>query len=281
MLAIIGGTGVYQMEGLTLFDSISVRTPFGNPSGPILKGQIGVHEVLFLARHGTGHQKMPHEINYRANIYALKQLGATQVVGISAVGSLRQEIEPGQLAIPTQYFDWTRGQRKTSFFGDGVAAHVSTANPVSRKLSEWIVQHAKQNGIRIHDDVTYGCVEGPRLGTRAESHFLRQAGCDLVGMTNVPEVFLAREAQICYATICIATDYDCWMDDPSMHVTVDSIFTLYGQSLKRVQTLLLSMLKTSLPDEEQEIRTSLSHAMLTQPDALTSFQKEWLKILHQ
>lgn len=281
MLAIIGGTGVYQMDGLEIEDARELVTPFGAPSGPVLRGRLGAHQVLFLARHGAGHRQLPHEINYRANIFALKACGATQIIGVSAVGSLRAEIAPGDLAVPSQYFDWTRGRRDASFFGGGVAAHVSTAEPVSAHLSQWIADHAARQGLPLHTGVTYGCVEGPRLGTRAESHFLRQAGCDLVGMTNVPEAFLAREAQICYATIGVATDYDCWMEDPSMHVTVDAIFALYGRSLETVRKLLLDMLAGPLPPEEAGTRTALSHAMLSSDDSLTPAQRAWLGVLRR
>jgi 5'-methylthioadenosine phosphorylase len=279
MLAIMGGTGLYQMAGLDALESAAVGTPFGPPSAPVARGRLGMHEVLFLARHGAHHQQLPHEINYRANIYALKALGATQIVGVSAVGSLRAEIAPGQLAVPSQYFDWTRGCRSASFFGAGVAAHVSTANPVSANLAEWIRTHAERRGLTVHTGLTYGCVEGPRLGTRAESHFLRQAGCDLVGMTNVPEAFLAREAQICYATIGIVTDYDCWMEDPARHVTADAIFPMYRNSLEQVRGLLLAMLGDARPPPEPEIRTALAHAMMSQDGALTASQREWLAVL--
>jgi 5'-methylthioadenosine phosphorylase len=279
MLAIIGGTGIYQLEGLQILETCDISTPFGLPSAPILKGRMGAQEILFLTRHGAQHHHLPHEINYRANIFALKSLGATQIIGLSAVGSLREEIAPGDLAIPTQYFDWTRGRRAASFFGDGVAAHVSTANPVSANLAQWIHGHAKKLGIRIHADTTYGCVEGPRLGTRAESNFLRQAGCDLVGMTNVPEAFLAREAQICYVTIGMATDYDCWMEDPAKHVTVSSIFALYRESLVTANRVLMALLNDTPPAEEPEIRTALSHAMMTPEDILTESEKAWLAVL--
>lgn len=279
MLAIVGGTGVYQLDGIDLLETIDVATPFGAPSAAILKGKLGGQAVLFLARHGNQHQFLPHEVNYRANIYALKALGATQIIGISAVGSLREEIAPGDLAVPAQYFDWTKGRRASTYFGDGIAAHVSTATPVSTNLAQWIQGHADRLGIRMHASVTYACVEGPRLGTRAESHFLRQAGCDVVGMTNVPEVFLAREAQICYATIGIATDYDCWMEDPSKHVTVSAIFTLYKQSLEKTQRLLQVLLSSPRPPEEPEIRNALAQAMLTSESALSASQKEWLAVL--
>lgn len=281
MLAIIGGTGVYLMEGLTVLDSNQVATPFGDPSAAIIKGRMAGRDILFLARHGSQHQFLPHEINYRANIFALKSLGVTQIIGISAVGSLSEDIAPGDLAIPNQYFDWTRGRRAATFFGEGIAAHVSTATPVSAQLVQWIERHARALDMRLHANVTYACVEGPRLGTRAESHFLRQAGCHLVGMTNVPEVFLAREAQICYATIAIATDYDCWMEDPSKHVTATSIFTLYRQSLLTAQALLSSLCSDALPPEEPEIRTALAYALLTSEKAISDAQKRWLEVLQR
>ncbi|MES2832911.1 MAG: S-methyl-5'-thioinosine phosphorylase [Pseudomonadota bacterium] len=281
MLAIIGGTGLYQLQDMQAIEKISVETPFGMPSSEVVKGTLAGREILFLSRHGTGHRHLPHEINYRANIFALKLLGARQVIGISAVGSLREEIVPGDLAIPSQYFDWTRGHRASTFFGNGVAAHVSTARPVSENLMSWIAAHASRLGIKLHAGVVYGCVEGPRLGTVAESHFLRAAGCDLVGMTNIPEVFLAREAQLCYATIGIATDYDCWMEDPSRHVTANAIFGLYGSSLAKVQSLLISLLQDSPPAQEPEIRTALSHAMMTAPDSVSDIQRSWLEVLQR
>ena len=281
MLAVIGGTGIYELAGMQVQERLDASTPFGAPSGAIVRGRLGGRELLFLARHGAGHKHLPHEVNYRANIFALKRAGATQILGFSAVGSLAQEIAPGDLAMPTQYFDWTKGGRARSFFGDGVAAHVSTAEPVSRNLVDWAAAMAGTLGIRLHRDVTYACVEGPRLGTRAESLFMRQVGCQLVGMTNVPEVFLAREAQICYATVCIATDYDCWMDDPAMHVSVDAILSTYRASLDRARALLDALLAAPLPDEEPDIRGALQYSMLTPDTALSDTQREWLAVLRR
>jgi 5'-methylthioadenosine phosphorylase len=281
MLAIIGGTGLYDLPGMQVQQHLDEPTPFGAPSGRIVKGRLGGRELLFLARHGAGHRLLPHEVNYRANIYALKRAGATQILGFSAVGSLVQEIAPGDLALPSQYFDWTKGGRARSFFGEGVAAHVSTAQPTSARLIDWAAGKAAAMGIQLHRDVTYACIEGPRLGTRAESLFMRQVGCQLVGMTNVPEVFLAREAQICYATVCIATDYDCWMDDPAMHVSVGAILSTYRASLERARALLDALLAGPLPDEEPEIRSALQFSMLTPDAALTAAQREWLAVLRR
>jgi len=281
MLAIIGGTGLYGLDGMSVDEQVDGSTPFGAASGAIAKGRLGAHEVLFMARHGAGHRLLPHEVNYRANVYALKRAGATRVLGFSAVGSLAERIAPGDLAVPSQYFDWTKGGRERSFFGNGVAAHVSTARPVSANMVDWIDAAARAEGIALHRDVTYGCVEGPRLGTRAESFFLQRAGCDLVGMTNVPEVFLAREAQLCYATIGIVTDYDCWMDDPAHHVTVGAIFERYRHSLARATALLQALLAGPLPPEDAEIRGALTQAMMTPDESLTVAQREWLEVLRR
>src|SRR5207244_4657004 len=174
-------------------------------------------EVAVLARHGLEHQLLPGEINFRANIWALKSLGVRTVIGVSAVGSLRQEIHPGDLALPSQYLDFTRGTRAASFFGGGLVAHVSSAQPTCRATAALIARVARSQDVMLHEDRTYACVEGPRLGTRAESLFLRTAGADLVGMTNVPEAFLALEAQLGYCTIAVVTDYDCWLEDPTQH----------------------------------------------------------------
>lgn len=281
MLAIVGGTGLYELPGLNIIERIQASTPFGDPSGDILRGRVGLNEVLFLARHGAGHRFLPHEVNYRANVFALKQAGATMLLGFSAVGSLAQEIKPGEIAMPEQYFDWTRGHRQQTFFGAGVAAHVSTAKPVSAALVDAVMVAAVQAGHAIHRDLTYACVEGPRLGTQAESHFLRQAGCHLVGMTNVPEVFLAREAQMAYATVGLVTDYDCWLDDPAQHVSVSGIFELYGKTLAKASQVLHVLLSQPLPTPEQSTRTALASAMLTPDAAFTAAQKSWVDVLRR
>ncbi|MDP3520934.1 MAG: MTAP family purine nucleoside phosphorylase [Hydrogenophaga sp.] len=281
MLAIVGGTGLYELPGLDITERISAATPFGEPSGDILKGRFKNNEVLFLARHGAGHRLLPHEVNYRANVYALKAAGATQLLGFSAVGSLAIEVKPGDLAMPEQYFDWTRGQRQRTFFGGGVAAHVSTAKPVSAALVDAVQQAAQRVGHGVHRGLTYACVEGPRLGTQAESHFMRQAGCHLVGMTNVPEVFLAREAQMAYATVGLVTDYDCWLDDPAQHVSVSGIFALYGQTLAKAAQVLDALLSGPLPTPEPEIRTALATAMLTPDAALSAEQLAWMGVLRR
>ncbi len=279
MLAIIGGTGLYDLAGMDVEARLDGDTPFGMPSGPVLRGRMGGQTLLFLARHGTGHRLLPHEVNYRANIFALKRAGATSVLGFSAVGSLAEQVAPGDLAMPEQYFDWTRGARERSFFGGGVAAHVSTANPVSSALVDAVCASALALGVTVHRGLTYACVEGPRLGTRAESLFMRQVGCHLVGMTNVPEAFLAREAQLAYATVGIATDYDCWMEDPARHVSVAGIFALYGKSLQKARSVLEHLTTQPAVVPESTIRTALASAMMTPLDALTAAQREWMDVL--
>lgn len=281
MLAIIGGTGLYELPGLQIEQRIAGANPFGTASADVLVGRLGGERVLFLARHGVGHRLLPHEVNYRANVFALKQAGATMLLGFSAVGSLAEAIAPGTLAVAEQYFDWTHGGRASTFFGAGVAAHVSTARPVSTALVDGLVAAAKRAGVAVHRGLTYACIEGPRLGTQAESRFLRQAGCDLVGMTNVPEVFLAREAQIAYASVGLVTDYDCWLDDPSQHVSVAAIFELYGTTLAKAHRLLESMLSAPLPEPEPAIRTALAGSMLTPDAALSVAQREWLDVLRR
>jgi len=280
MLAIIGGSGLYELENLTITKTHDIDTPFGKPSNPIVEGAYNGQAVLFLARHGKGHAYLPHEVNYRANIFALKSLGARRVFGISAAGSLRKDLKPGDLALAAQYFDHTRGKRETTFFGNGIAGHVSTAYPSCPALSEDIKSAAQRINQNLHDNKTYACVEGPRLGTRAESFFLRDAAqCDLVGMTNIPEAFLAREAQLAYCTLCLVTDYDCWMDDPAMHVSVEKFFETYGGALEKAKAILAELLNAPFTKTPDDIRQSLKMAILTPDEAMSDAQKSIMDIL--
>ncbi|MBE1276626.1 S-methyl-5'-thioadenosine phosphorylase [Enterovibrio baiacu] len=282
MLAIIGGTGIYQFEGLDVVTTHTIETPYGQPSGEIIEGKFDGLKVFFLPRHGSAHQFLPHEVNYRANIWALKSLGVTQVIGLSATGSLQQEIAPGDLSLPSQYFDFIKGNREKTFFGEGIAAHVSTAEPTCPQLAMHLGNAAKELDIVLHRDKTYACVDGPRLGTRAESLFLKNAvNADLVGMTNVPEVFLAREAQICYCTVAIATDYDCWQEDPAHHVTVEQVISRYGESLEKAKSLIKMYLKNhhQPADESSPQRQSLSSAILTPSQFIPEAKKALLDVL--
>ncbi|MBI2605079.1 MAG: S-methyl-5'-thioadenosine phosphorylase [Deltaproteobacteria bacterium] len=281
MIGIIGGTGLYQIEGLEVLESREVETPFGRPSAEVVIGRLGSKKVAFLPRHGTRHEILPGEINFRANIWALKSVGVRRVLSVSAVGSLVQEIEPGHLVIPNQYFDFTKGKRAGTFFGDGLVAHVSTAEPSCPALTGQAFDAANRLGHPVHREKTYACVEGPRLGSRAESFFLRGARCHVVGMTNVPEVFLAREAQLCYCTIAVVTDYDCWLDDPAQHATVDKVIALYKKNLGRVQAILKEVLAEGEGKPACRCRSALKSAVLTPDDALPGRQRKLLEFLKE
>ncbi len=282
MLAIIGGSGLYALDELDVVAEHDIDTPFGKPSAPIIEGKAFGSSVLFLPRHGRNHEFLPSEVNYRANIYALKKLGATTVLSISASGSLQEEIAPGDLALASQYFDHTRGKREASFFGGGVTAHISTAAPTCPALAADILKAAKETDLKLHSDKTYACVEGPRLGTKAESNFLRgAAGCDIVGMTNVPEAFLAREAQMGYVTLAIATDYDCWREDPDEHVSVEAVFAVYFENIGKIKQLILKVLENGISETPDNIRTALNGAVMTPDERLNDAQKEWLSVLRR
>ena len=273
MIGIIGGTGLYRMEALQVTQTREVSTPFGPPSSPIVLGVLKGREVAFLARHGLHHDLLPGEINFRANIWALKSVGVRTVIGVSAVGSLREEIRPGDISLPSQYLDFTKGQRAATFFGRGMVAHISTAQPVCAATTALITRVARSLGTKVHENKTYACIEGPRLGTRAESFFLRGAGADLVGMTNVPEAFLAAEAQLGYCTISLATDYDCWLDDASQHVSAEQVIALFHKNLGRVQQLLAGAVAEYVEDESRPCRRALRTAIVTPREQLTDEQR--------
>jgi 5'-methylthioadenosine phosphorylase len=279
MIGIIGGTGLYRMEGLEVTLSREIDTPFGRPSGPVMLGRLAGREIAFLPRHGLHHDLLPSEINFRANIWALKSVGVRTIIGVSAVGSLREEIRPGDLALPSQYLDFTKGLRAASFFGKGLVAHVSTAHPTCATTAALIARVAESIGQPIHRNKTYACVEGPRLGTRAESFWLRGAGADLVGMTNVPEAFLALEAQVGYCVITVATDYDCWLDDASQHVSAEQVIGQFRESLTRVQRLIAGVAAEYVEDETRACRQALKAAVVTPREQLTPEQRQLLDFL--
>ncbi|HEY6514848.1 MAG TPA: MTAP family purine nucleoside phosphorylase [Steroidobacteraceae bacterium] len=279
MIGVIGGTGLYRMEGIEVTRSAEIDTPFGRPSGPVMLGRLAGREIAFLARHGLKHDLLPGEINFRANIWALKAVGVRTLIGASAVGSLRKEIRPGDLALPSQYLDFTKGLRAASFFGKGLVAHVSTAHPTCAHTAALIARVADSIGQPLHGDKTYACVEGPRLGTQAESVWLRSAGADLVGMTNVPEAFLALEAQMGYCVITVATDYDCWLDDVSQHVSVEQVIGQFKESLGRVQKLIAGAVAAYVEDESRPCRQALRSAIVTPREQMTAEQRRILDFL--
>ena len=282
MLGIIGGSGLYALEELNITAEHDIDTPFGKPSAAITEGKIGENTALFLPRHGKNHEFLPSEVNFRANIYALKKLGARKILSVSASGSLQEDIAPGDLVLVDQYFDHTRGKRDPSFFGGGVTAHISTAEPACPVLTQDILKAADAIGIKLHTNKAYACVEGPRLGSKVESNFLRgAAGCDVVGMTNVPEAFLAREAQMGYVTLAIATDYDCWREDPDEHVSVEAVFKVYFENIEKIKKLVVKLLETGVSETPENIRTALKGAVMTPDERLNDAQKEWLGVLRK
>jgi len=236
LIGIIGGSGLYEMEGLEGLHEERVATPFGEPSDRYLLGRLEGRPVAFLARHGRGHRLMPSELNYRANIFGFKALGAAWILSASAVGSMREEVRPRDILIPDQFFDRTHG-RASTFFGNGLIAHVSMADPTCPALCEVLEAGGRQAGARVHRGGTYLCIEGPQFSTRAESRIYRSWGVDVIGMTNVQEAKLAREAEICYATMALVTDYDVWHETEE-DVTVEAVIAILQQNVQTARAIL-------------------------------------------
>ncbi len=236
-IGIIGGSGFYEMEGLSDVEEITVDTPFGKPSDAFLLGTLEGVRVAFLARHGRGHRLLPTELPFRANIYAMKLLGVERIISVSAVGSLQEKYAPLDIVIPDQFFDRTR-HRPSTFFGDGIVAHISFADPVCPVVSDALERAARQiEGLRVHRGGTYVCIEGPAFSTKAESHVYRAWGMDVIGMTNVQEAKLAREAEICYATLALVTDYDCWHPDHDS-VTVEMVLDYLARNTANARRIV-------------------------------------------
>jgi len=262
-LGIIGGSGLYDLPGLEGAEELAVDTPYGHPSDRVVRGRLGATTMLFLPRHGRGHRVPPSSVNYRANVCAMKKLGATHLLSVSAVGSMREEIEPGDLVIVDQFIDLTKRRIGTFFDGD-VAAHVAMADPVCPLLASAVADAAEQGGTRAHRGGTYVCIEGPQFSTRAESQVYRSWGVSVIGMTNMPEAKLAREAELPYATVAIATDYDCWHRSEA-DVTVDAILAVLGASLAKTKALIAQLASAPLPDPRQSPAFgALTHALLTE-----------------
>ncbi|MBN2525153.1 MAG: S-methyl-5'-thioadenosine phosphorylase [Deltaproteobacteria bacterium] len=269
VLAIIGGSGLYSLPELKNIQTHNVTTPFGDPSSAVIEGQIGDVKLLFIARHGEGHVLLPSEVNYRANIFALKQLGATHLLSISAVGSLKEEIEPGDLVIPAQYIDKTNG-RKSTFFGNGIVGHVMFAHPTCPELRQLLYQRATSMQYKVHQDSTLVVMEGPAFSTRAESNLHRSWNADIIGMTAMPEAKLAREAELCYATLALSTDYDCWRDDEE-EVSVDVVLETFRSNVEKARKMILATAQ-SLNELQRKCRCpkALDGAVMTQPSHIAA-----------
>ena len=267
-IGIIGGSGLYDMAELTDREKRQVSTPFGDPSAAYVIGTLRGKRVAFLARHGMGHRLMPSELNFRANVYGFKTLGAEYILSASAVGSLKEQYKPLDLVIPDQFVDRTRG-RVSTFFGRGLVAHVGFAHPFCSILSDVAFRAAQTSSATVHKGGTYVCMEGPQFSTFAESNLYRSWGMDIIGMTNLQEAKLAREAEICYTTIALVTDYDCWHPDHDQ-VTVDMIIANLTQNAKMAQAVIAEAVG-QLPFERTcECATALKHAIITRPDAVPS-----------
>jgi 5'-methylthioadenosine phosphorylase len=265
------------MEGLTDIEEVSVDTPFGPPSDSFIVGALEGKRVAFLARHGRGHRLLPSELNFRANIYAMKKIGVEQIISASAVGSLKEEHKPLDILIPDQFYDRTRG-RTSTFFGEGLVVHISFAHPVCTRLVGILTEAGKTLEVRIKQGGTYLCMEGPAFSTMAESNVYRTWGMDIIGMTNLQEAKLSREAEICYATMALVTDYDCWHPDHDA-VTVDQIVSVLIQNSKNAQKLIRETVRRLDGTRPCNCGSALKSAILTDPSVIPAVTREKLRLL--
>jgi 5'-methylthioadenosine phosphorylase len=260
-IGIIGGSGLYSMGGLTNTREVRVKTPFGEPSDAIALGTLEGKRVAFLARHGRGHRILPSEINYRANVYAMKLLGVERIISVSAVGSLKEDLRPGEFLVGDQFFDRTKN-RVSTFFGDGIVAHVAFAHPTCGQLSGVLADACVHEAVKVHRRGTYICIEGPQFSTLAEAEVHRKLGFEVIGMTNVTEARLAREAEICYATIAMITDYDCWHPEHES-VTASQIMATLSQNAENAQKVLRTAVRELPVGRSCKCGSALQHALVT------------------
>lgn len=270
-IGIIGGSGLYDMAELSDTEQRQVSTPFGDPSGAYVIGTLRGKRVAFLARHGDGHRVLPSELNFRANIYGLKVLGVEWILSASAVGSLKEEYRPLDIVFPDQFIDRTF-DRSATFFGSGIVAHVGFAHPICKELSALAASCAEGHGARVHRGGTYVCMEGPQFSTLAESNLYRAWGADVIGMTNLQEAKLAREAEIAYATMAFVTDYDCWHPDHD-HVTVEMIIGNLTQNARTAQKVIADVVERLDPSQRVDAHSALGSALITRPDVISDQTK--------
>jgi 5'-methylthioadenosine phosphorylase len=278
-IGIIGGSGLYTMGGLTGTRELRVKTPFGEPSDDLVLGTLEGKRVAFLARHGRGHRILPSEINYRANIYAMKLLGVRRIISVSAVGSLKEDLQPGEFLVPDQFFDRTKN-RASTFFGDGIVAHVAFAHPTCGQLSGVLADTCAEEAVKVHRRGTYICIEGPQFSTLAEAEVNRQLRFDVIGMTNLTEAKLAREAEICYATIAMITDYDCWHPDHES-VTAAQIIATLNQNAAKAQKVLRAAVRKLPAARSCKCGAALEHALVTDLQLVPAATKKRLAAIIQ
>jgi len=276
-IGILGGSGLYNMPGLQRVREVRVATPFGKPSDAYVTGVLEGRSVAFLARHGRGHLLMPSEINYRANIYGLKKLGVTRIISVSAVGSLREDMCPLDVVLPSQFLDRTVG-RASTFFGGGLVAHIGFSDPVCPIVVDVLEQASKASGVNCHRGGTYVCMEGPAFSTKAESSTYRAWGMDIIGMTNLQEAKLAREAEICYATLAMVTDYDCWHPDHDA-VTVTQIIDYLNRNAQNAQTIIRSAVRQMPKERACKCGSALAHAIITDRKKISPRARKKLALL--
>jgi len=276
-IGIIGGSGLYSMPGFTDVRELRQQTPFGDPSDAFVLGRLEGRKVAFLARHGRGHRILPSELNFRANIYAFKQLGVERIISISAVGSLKEEHKPMEFLIPDQFVDRTR-HRVDTFFGDGVVAHIALADPTCPELAEAVEAACRKSGVTGKRGGTYLCMEGPQFSTKAESNLYRSWGMDVIGMTNLQEAKLAREAEICYVTVAMVTDYDCWHPQHDS-VTVDQVIAVLVKNAENACHVVQQTVAAMPIERKCTCGSALAHAILTEPDKIPAAAREKLKLI--
>lgn len=277
LLGVIGGSGLYHMKELRLLEKIAVETPFGDPSDKLIIGEIDGARLAFLPRHGTGHRIPPSEINYRANIFALKKIGVERIISVSAVGSMKEEVCPGHILVPDQFIDHTR-RRVSTFFTRGIVGHVAWADPVCGELSQTVAWASREAGAQVHMGGTYICIEGPQFSSRAESNVYRQWGADVIGMTNVTESKLAREAGLCYATAALVTDYDCWKKDEAP-VTLEAVMKIMHKNVERAQTLIKKALSRLQENRTCPCGEAAKHAIVTDKSVIPDRLKKDYRVL--
>jgi 5'-methylthioadenosine phosphorylase len=276
-IGIIGGSGLYNLPGIERVREVRIATPFGRPSDRYVLGNLEGRTVAFLSRHGRGHVLLPAEVNSRANIYGFKKLGVERIISVSAVGSLQEEYRPMDMALPAQFFDRTR-QRASTFFGDGLVAHISFDAPVCPTVVEALAGACQEVGVRCHTGGTYVCMEGPAFSTKAESDVYRSWGMDLIGMTSLPEAKLAREAEICYATLAMVTDYDCWHPQHDA-VTVNVVLEYLTRNVENSQRILLQAVRSMPQERNCNCASALAHAILTDRRRISPRVKKRLSLL--
>lgn len=276
-IGIIGGSGLYSMPGMARVREVRVTTPFGRPSDAYVLGELEGRQVAFLARHGRGHVVLPSELNFRANIYGMKRLGVERIIAISAVGSLREDVEPMDVVLPSQFFDRTKG-RVSTFFGRGIVAHISFADPVCPTLQDVLARACASAGITHHRGGTYLCIEGPAFSTKAESNTYRAWGLDVIGMTNLQEAKLAREAEICYATLAMVTDYDCWHLEHDA-VTVKQVIEYLNRNAENAKRIIRLAIRNLREERSCKCGSALAHAILTDRKKIAAQTRKRLALL--